>query len=71
MLEEPILFLAPQGLQDPRDSQALLARKVSRETKVFQEEQDFLDRLVPLVLKVLQVSLERRETQEKPSQGPV
>lgn len=58
----------PQDLQDSLDSPEVLARQVSKETEDFQGHLVLLDLLVHLVLKELQDTLERRETQATPSQ---
>lgn len=57
----------PQDLQDSQDSLDLLELKVSKETEDFKEHPVLLDLLVPPVLRVLQDSPERRETQAMPS----
>lgn len=57
----------PKDLQESLDSQDLLAAQVLRETEDSQEHLVHLAPLVPPVLKVLQDSLERRETQAMPS----
>lgn len=57
----------PKDLQDSPDSLELLVPQVSKETEDFQEHLVPQDPLVPRVLKVLQDSPERRETEAKPS----
>lgn len=64
----PVPFQDPRDLQDHPDSQEILAPRVSKETEDFQEHLVVLDLLVVLVLKVLQDTPERRETQVMPSQ---
>lgn len=64
-----LLFLDLQELQDNLDSQGVPVLRVSKETEDSQEPLDHLDLLVSLGLKVLQDSMERRESQAMPSQS--
>lgn len=61
-------FQDPKDLQDSQDSQEPLVVQVPKVTEAFQELQAVLDLLAPPVLKVLQGSQERRETQVMLSQ---
>lgn len=70
-MEAPVPSLDPQDLQDSPDSLDLLELQVSREREDTQDRLDFPAPLASLVLKVLQDSLERRETQVMPSQSAV
>lgn len=67
-LVEPVAFQDPVDHQDSPDFQGPLELQEAKESEVFQGDLVAADLLVPQDFKVRLDSLERRETQEMPSQ---